>query len=371
MSRFLIFGALIALATANLSAQILDSRNSKDLYSLVLVTSDLQDATKLMTIHDPNEDGFIDPSEQVKLEWKKDIPKYDLNRDGKLTHLEVAVRYAELRAESDITLFDRKNANLWMGRKDTNRNGQLDPDEIAQGWPDTPEDFDTNQDGIISLAEMAAQFAFRRGLRREMGIEAVDQTGAMALVDRFDANKDRKLSADEWVEANLPRDGALHDDDKDGALTIMELATLLAKHRQTSGMSKSDLMSARQMIERADIDRDGKLNKEEQGIFVDDNVGQYDSNRDGFVTQSEIEANFSAARKDKGYLDEDLFAARRLMTRHDLNRNMMIDKDELAEKPSPGQRSLDELRTIDTDRDEAISLDELAKQLAKERKEKP
>lgn len=370
MFRVSLSTMLVLFCAISDSAQDRSAQEIQDLFSLVLVTSDLQDANKLMTIYDPNEDGSIDSSEQSKLEWKKDVSKYDLNRDGKLTHLEVAVRFAELRRESDITLFDRKNANLWMGRKDTNRNGQLDPDEIAKGWPDTPEDFDTNNDGIISLAEMAAQFAFRRGLRRQMGIEAVDQTGAINLVDRFDTDQDRKLSADEWANANLPREGALHDEDHDGVLTIMELATLLAKHRQTSGMSKSDLFKSRQMIARADLDQDGKLNQAEQKLFADENVGQYDTNGDGFVTQAEIDASLAKARKDKGYLDEDLFAARRLMTRHDQNRNMMIDKSELAENPTAGQLSVDDLRIIDQDRDEAISLEELAKQIAKDRKEK-
>ena len=366
MLRTILCGFIAAAAGPMAHGQSGEGSQSGDLFSLVLVVADLQDAQKTMTIHDLNDDQFIDREEQRALSWKDDVEKFDLNADGKLTHLEVSVRFADQRAESDVTQFDRKNANLWMKRKDINRNGQLDADEIARGWPDQPEEFDTNKDGIISLTEMAAQFAFKRGLRREMGIEMVDQTAAIKIVNQYDTDSDKKLTADEWAAAELPRDGTLHDDDGDGALTIMEVATLLAKHRRSTGMSKSDLMKARQMITRADMDRDGKLNRQEQGIFADDNVGQYDADKDGIVTLAEIEQSFAKARKDKGYLDDDLFNARRLMTRHDVNRNMMIDSDELFDRPAKGQLSVDLLNKADADRDASISLDELAKHLARE-----
>ena len=179
---------------------------SADLFLTVLIAGDLQDAKKIMTIYDPNEDGYIDQAEQKRVAWRKEIPRFDLNKDGKLTHLEVAVMQAKQRSDSGVTFLDRKNASKFMQRKDRNNNNQLDPDEIALGWPKNPKAFDTNVDGIISLNEIAAQFASNRGYRREVGIEGVDQTEAARLRSQFDTDNDGKLAPDEWPAANLPRE---------------------------------------------------------------------------------------------------------------------------------------------------------------------
>ena len=76
---------------------------SADLFLTVLIAGDLQDAKKIMTIYDPNEDGYIDQAEQKRVAWRKEIPRFDLNKDGKLTHLEVAVMQAKQRSDSGVT----------------------------------------------------------------------------------------------------------------------------------------------------------------------------------------------------------------------------------------------------------------------------
>ncbi len=121
-----------------------------DIYSLILVQADLEDANKLMTVYDPNEDGVVDKFEQERLSWKHQVSDFDLNKDGKLTHLEVAVRQAKIRENQGITQFDIDNVNIFLRRRDTNRNNQLEPDEIkAGGWLSDPSDYDRNSDGTL------------------------------------------------------------------------------------------------------------------------------------------------------------------------------------------------------------------------------
>ena len=344
-----------------------------DLYSTVLIAADLQDAKGIMTIHDPNEDGFIDRAEQRRLGWREEIPQYDLNRDGKLTHLEVAIRQAKLRSDSNVTQFDRNNASKYMRRNDRNGNGQLDPDEIALGWPADPESMDKDGDGIITITEMAAEFAFNRSYRREVGIEAVDQTEAIRLRNRFDADKDGKLAADEWSEANLPREPKQYDENKDGLLTINEIATMLAKHRMDTGLSKSDQIKARQLIRGADFNQDGKVSSQEIEESSSLNprskeLAKYDANQDGEVTLAEVEKSLGDARKAKGYSDENLAEAQRLLTRHDRNRSRFLEDGELFEEAGPGQLSASLMAKIDADSDKKLSLQEIAKFLAGEKK---
>ena len=177
---------LIICVTATLilaspaTAQILNSKKN-DLYSLITAPIDLTDATRQMTVYDINEDGFIDKDEQKPIRWKLEISDYDLNHDGKLTHMELTVRFAKIRDDSGVDQKHVNNATVFMRRHDRNRNGQLDPDEIANGWPNEPAEFDVNRDGVISLGEIAKRFAYMAGLRREMGIEQVDQVTAIRI----------------------------------------------------------------------------------------------------------------------------------------------------------------------------------------------
>jgi Ca2+-binding EF-hand superfamily protein len=339
-----------------------------DLYSTVLIAADLQDAKRILTIADPNEDGFIDRQEQNRISWRTEIPQYDLNKDGKLTHLEVAIRQAKLRSDAGVTQFDRNNANKFMRRKDRNGNGQLDPDEIALGWPSNPEKFDTDRDGNISLTEMAVQFAFNRGYRREVGIQGVDQTEAIRLRNQFDQDKDGKLAPDEWPAASFPREPKAFDENGDGLLGLEEIATLLAKHRMDSGLSNADQLQARRLIRGADFDQDGKVSKEEREQASSFNPSakdlvKYDGNKDGEVTLAEVENWLAGERKEKGFSDEDLTAARRLLIRHDANRSNFLEQDELAETPGPGQLAAKLMGKIDLNDDEKIGLEEIAERV--------
>jgi Ca2+-binding EF-hand superfamily protein len=364
----------ICLVIVTVSSQV-DAQQSSDegdLYSLILVQRDLFDAQKTMTICDTNDDGFIDAAERKKLPWRDKYAEFDLNKDKKLTHLEVAVWQAKQREAFNITQFDINNAKANIRRKDKNSNGQLDPDEIAQGWPPDPQEYDKNSDGIITQFEYARQLAFKRGLKRELGIEAVDNMSAVKTLTRFDKNRDNLLDKKELSAVELPRKPMLHDDDDDGKLSHIELAILFSKHRRDTGLSKSDAVKAKRLMEMADVNRDGKLTDKEltMGVFSVDEQGgvdykQYDKDVDGTITLAEIQVFIAADRKRMGYDDTHLAEAKRLMLRHDQNRTNYIEAYEFPDNALVGKLKKEALEQADLDKDDRISLEELAKHLAK------
>ena len=362
VTSFLLLGALVNAPLANAQEE-----DAVDLFALELVAGDLSIAKRQMTVHDPNEDGYIDKEEQGTLQWRDYIDGYDLNNDGKLTHLELAVRQAKLRDEAGITQVDLDNIQIFLRRHDKNRNGQLDTDEIAKGWPTNPEDFDTDNDGIISSAEMARQFAFMRGLRREMGIESVDQTSAIRLVGRFDTDNDKQLDIDERAGARLPLSADRFDDDSDGLLSIMEVATMLSRHRRDLGLTVPDQKKLRSLMQR-DLDGDGTITAKElepYGDALSVQYAQFDDDKDGEITIKEMESHFAAVRKERGYGPEQFNVAVRLLQRHDTNRSKLIEASELHERASKGKLGRSILAEADLDKDDKISLDELSRYLVK------
>lgn len=342
---------------------------TSDLISLKLVPRDLFEADKAMTICDLDEDGFIDAAEKRKLTWEKDFNDFDIDDDNRLSHLEAAIHHAYLREEYDITQFDIKNAQNLIRRGDQNKNGQMDPSEIVKGWPRDPKNYDLNSDGIITLFEWAANLAAKRVVRRELGIEAVDNMSSVKTINTFDRDNDGKLNAEEWAAAPLPRDASLHDDNGDGLLEQDELAILFSKHRRDTGLSKSDATKAKKVIAYADRDGDGQLTGDEVNgvVFADESeskYGLYDLNKDKKITLAEVQAFIASERKKLGFDDADLANAKRLILRYDANRSTFLEPNEFPKNQASLSKA--SLEKADVDKDEKISAIELAKLLARQ-----
>ena len=367
---------LAAGLVTTINSAAIAQEEKTDIYSLILALSDLEDATRLMTVYDANEDGVVDKSEQERLSWKDEVSDFDMNKDGKLTHLEIVVRQAKLRDDKGITQFDIKNVSTFLRRYDKNRNKQLEPDEIESGgWPPDPSEYDRNSDGILTASEMAAQFAFNRSLRREMGIEAVDNVGANHLLAHFDKDNDKKLAADEHAKAPLPKLAKDFDEDEDGKLGLIELATMLAKHRRDAGLSKPDTVKIRNLFRQFDSDADGRIELKGlaglsvvAGVSVEKQLGEtYDGNQDGVVTIAEVEKVVAAVRKERGYVEEEFQKAKQMITRHDRNNSKHIEESELFEKPEIGYLPKSMFKDADLNEDGKVGLDELARYFAKQK----
>jgi Ca2+-binding EF-hand superfamily protein len=252
----------------------------------------------------------------------------------------------------------------------------LEPDEIESGgWPPQPSEYDGNGDGILTAREMAAQFAFNRSLRREMGIEAVDNVGANYLLKQFDKDNDKKLAADEHAKAPLPKLAKDFDENEDGKLGVVELATMLAKHRRDAGLSKPDTVKIRNIFRQFDLDADGRIELKGLaglsvvgGVSVEKQLGEtYDGNQDGVVTIAEVEKVVAAARKERGYAEEEFQKAKQMITRHDRNNSKHIEESELFEKPETGYLPKSMFKNADLNDDGKVGLDELARYFAKQK----
>ncbi len=346
---------------------------SEDLSSLVLIPSDLEDAQKTLAMRDLNDDGLLDAKEQEGLKWAKTSSKVDLNRDGKLTHLEISLHFASERDEYDVEQIDRTVATKAMRKHDTNGNGQIDRDEITPAWPEEPEEIDVNADGVLTLSELTQAFAFRRVVRGEIGIIGVDQGWAIKIRNRFDRDQDGGLNPDEWEGTPMPGKPEDFDEDDDKRLSLMEIATMLAKHRQKLGLTAKDQLAARAMIARFDGNFDGIVSEAERKPYEEllaDAIAQLmelDKDKDGNVTLMEIEKELSERRDELGYTDRDAAEANRLIMRHDENRDRLLRKEELKETGGGGYLGREEMPQIDRNGDGAINQDELARYLARER----
>ena len=152
---------------------------------------------------------------------------------------------------------------------------------------------------------------------------------------------------------------------------------MLATHRRETGMSKSDLAQVRTVFERYDRDSDGTIDEVEFTAAASSPAGQLgvnplaqlDKNSDGRLTMNEVQQIMIDNRKTLGFNDDQLAEAKKLMTRHDKDRNGFIEQSELYETPVSGQLSEAILRRADQDDDQRISQLELARYLAVQAKD--
>ncbi|MCC9603443.1 hypothetical protein LOC67_23080 [Stieleria sp. JC731] len=369
--------AAAALLSACLSPKYCHAQSEpvKDRYSLVLIQSDLDDANKTLAIFDLDDDGVLNETECKKLKWASLAGRADLNRNQLLSQPEIALHFASIREELDVEQIDRTVAERSIRKHDSNRNGQIDPEEITAAWPEEPDEIDANADGILTVEELTHAFAFRRVIRKEIGIIGVDQGWAIKIRNRFDRDGDGRLGPSEWEGTPMPAKPDGFDEDEDGLLSLTEIATMIAKHRQKLGLTPKDLLSARALMQPVDANFDGIATKEELALYVKlqpaiaDGLLAFDTDGDGKTTMLEIEKEMGKRRDEKGYTDQDAAEAQRLMLRHDVNRDRVIRSGELKEKSGQGFLGKEVLPQADRDDNKAINQDELARYLARQREQ--
>ena len=350
-----------------------EPKEKVNLFELVLAEYDLKFATSTLNSMDLNEDSQLDSKEQGGLNWEGKVRDFDLNKDRKITHLEIAIYHAKVRHDNDITQFDINNATRLLRRADKNSNGQLEPKELEAGWPPNPDEHDTNNDGIISEREAIRYMAFMRGFRRQMGIDAVDHSRAGRIMLYLDKDKNRKLDADEYAKTYIPEPVRDFDTDDDKMLDLVELATMYSKHRRDLGLTKPDQIKINSMFSTFDLDRNGEITEQELSmmVFADNRQERYkefDANGDGTLSMAEVEKHFAKVRKERGYIEVDFDLAVKQLRRHDTNKSKAIEAHELFDGETKGRLSKKVMSKADRDQDERISLDELARYYAAQRK---
>jgi thiol-disulfide isomerase/thioredoxin/protein-disulfide isomerase/uncharacterized membrane protein len=142
-----------------------------------------------------------------------------------------------------------------------------------------------------------------------------DRELAQQVVQRFDANGDGVLQADEWKQ--MQGQPASYDKDGDGLVTVeeFEAAVRAAKKNEAAKQAvappngrkrpsappsqpntAAPLDLARQIVEKFDADRDGKLSTAEWGKMPG-TPKIFDRNTDGELTAEELSVAISSARE--------------------------------------------------------------------------
>ncbi|WP_374311115.1 hypothetical protein [Dongia sp.] len=169
---------------------------------------------------------------------------------------------------------------------DTNKDGTIDRAEFDTQRASHFKTADANADGFVTAEEMQAFFEAQRA---KMGMQNGDM-GAKFL-QRFDADKDGKLTATEW-----PTKGRMTfadvDANADGAVTADELAKMRKPHDGKGGPDDKNHLA------RFDTDKDGKISAAEWTAQGDKIFARLDDNKDGKIAKDEMPKRHKRGAED-------------------------------------------------------------------------
>ncbi|PHR89221.1 MAG: calcium sensor EFh [Blastopirellula sp.] len=216
--------------------------------------ADLDFADKTIRRSDRNRDGLIDRAEAADAKWTHRNPfEMDLNKDNRLSRLELAQRYARRRMvdnagaelvkkairtgsgirptnrdddrrESSSDWWRKGGNRYWLtssilGRFDANRNGRLEMEE-AQNLGIPTSLIDVNLDSELSRDEL---FAYFSKVQDELGGTTA---GLPAWFYELDEDRDGQVAmaefTTEWTAEKL-QEFASYDTNDDGLLTELEM----------------------------------------------------------------------------------------------------------------------------------------------------
>lgn len=343
---------------------------SADLLDVTLIDEDHKMASNAVQQHDRNGDQVLDVKEMRQLRWLFEPSRFDLNRNDRLTPLEVAIHFANMRRQFGIESPDTFNAGRMINLYDRNGDRMLTESE-AERFPIESKfsELDANRDRRVSVLELARQLAADR---QDHGIDSRDHWDAILLLRRFDDSGDLRLDREEAARADWPTEPASFDTNKDQLLAASEIAAGFAKYKQETGIDRLNQTGATTVMRRYDKNRDGRLDQQEieAGGYPKD-PESFDANGDGFLTLFEFAARYAKNRTERGVEPEDLVAASKLIARYDRNKNGLIDLSELLEERADvGVLDADLFLQFDTDENDKMKRMEVAAYLAAQRKKK-
>src|SRR5687768_6512748 len=120
--------------------------DAAELLGLEVILADQNNAQRTLGRYDRNGDDRLDAAEMRELPWPEPAAQFDVNKDGRLTVLEIAIQFAYRRAEAGVTRVDQNAAGRFIQRYDQNDDKELDAEEMKAGnWQPDPENFDTDK----------------------------------------------------------------------------------------------------------------------------------------------------------------------------------------------------------------------------------
>ncbi len=216
--------------------------------------ADLEEADRTLRRYDRNDDGFIDRAEALRARWTHIDPfDTDLDKDDRLSRLELAQRYARRRLLEEDASQLRHQAERLRALQRTEPETRDGVRQSAQWW----------QQGGSSYYLTAS------------------------LLGRFDANRNGNLDSDEAAEMGIPV--ARIDLDHDGILTREELHVYVDDLQEQAGDLTRGLPG---WFYERDADGDGQIAMAEYATDWNNMLlaefSALDANQDGLITATEV-----------------------------------------------------------------------------------
>jgi subtilisin-like proprotein convertase family protein len=223
-------------------------------------STDMTDADELLRRYDRNRDGFLAYDEIDPNRWRVPSPQEcDLDRDGRLSRVELAQRYAR--------------------RRITEQQEAMTRNFMASQVPAV-----TMQDDRRSREAGSYERGPRGGSQADRGSRAL----AYSMIERFDFNKNGFLESREMGSTGI--DIAKVDFNRDGKVERDELGDYLFEQMEREGNDLTELLptwfferdlNADQQIEMSEFTDEWTAEKAEE-------FSMFDANSDGIITADEI-----------------------------------------------------------------------------------
>ena len=219
------------------------------------IQEDLDEADRTLRRYDDNDDGFIDREEADGSVWTHRDPfEMDLNRDDRLSRMELTQRYARRRLmEDDSKELIRRAMRVGNGIRSAETSEQGRREDDSQWW--------------------------RRG--------GSSYWLTASVLGRFDSNRNGRLETEETQELGIPI--AQIDVDRNGELTRDELHAYLSEQQNESGDPTKGLPG---WFYELDTNRDGQVSMPEfESDWTPERFEEFDAldrNGDGLLTATEV-----------------------------------------------------------------------------------
>lgn len=191
---------------------------------------------------DADKDGTISAAEAAgHPRIAEKFAEIDANRDGKLDREELAAMKGRLgKGDRGRDRHAKKDpaerAAHMLAKFDADKDGSLSRSEVeGRRFADRFDTIDTNRDGKLAQAELAAFKAEHRGKGEGKGWghgKKDPAERAAHMLEKFDADKDGSLSRAEVEGRKLADKFGEIDTNRDGKLGKDELTTFKAEHRK-------------------------------------------------------------------------------------------------------------------------------------------
>ena len=251
-----------------------------------------------------------------------------------------------------------------LTRLDDNEDGCLEAKEYQRlPWAKDITQFDLNHDSRLTHIELCVWAALERA---KLGIDKMNVAGARKWMNQYDMNKNGWLDADEIRDGGWPKQPAEFDTDKNGSISLMEIAGTFAARRDmrsTVGVLPFDQTRAIRFMAAHDLDGNGQLSSQEAPDSMLPQPHGKHAGVDGLLSILDLGEMFSTDRKEKGVDAVDQEKALNMILGCDKNCDAAVDREEIL---LPGGSLLVE---YDSNADGIVRLDEIIAVLGKSKRE--